>query len=177
MELGQDGNIAALTFPIYVHFYFVKKWRLYYMNEKFMKEALIEARKSLDLDEVPVGAIIVNNGKILARAHNLKNKNNSSLAHAEMLVIEEASRKLQNWRLNNCDIYVTLEPCPMCASAIKQSRISNIYYGAKSSNINNHKIFEMICENRDNNFSIKYFSGLKENESLILLRKFFKSKR
>ena len=147
------------------------------MHEKFMKEALIEAEKSLAFDEVPVGAVIVRNEKILARAHNLKNKSNSSLAHAEILAINKASKKIQNWRLNDCDIYVTLEPCPMCASAIKQSRIKNIYYGVKSTNMNNHKIFEMICENKDNNSPVKYYSGLKKNECLILLSEFFTRKR
>ncbi len=147
------------------------------MHEKFMKEALIEAEKSLAFDEVPVGAVIVRNEKILARAHNLKNKSNSSLAHAEILAINKASKKIQNWRLNDCDIYVTLEPCPMCASAIKQSRIKNIYYGVESTNMNNHKIFEMICENKDNNSPVKYYSGLKKNECLILLSEFFTRKR
>lgn len=147
------------------------------MHEKFMKEALIEAEKALAFDEVPVGAVIVRNEKILARAHNLKNKSNSSLAHAEILAINKASKKIQNWRLNDCDIYVTLEPCPMCASAIKQSRIKNIYYGVESTNMNNHKIFEMICENKDNNSPVKYYSGLKKNECLILLSEFFTRKR
>lgn len=147
------------------------------MHEKFMKEALIEAEKSFAFDEVPVGAVIVRNEKILARAHNLKNKSNSSLAHAEILAINKASKKIQNWRLNDCDIYVTLEPCPMCASAIKQSRIKNIYYGLESTNMNNHKIFEMICENKDNNSPVKYYSGLKKNECLILLSEFFTRKR
>lgn len=147
------------------------------MHEKFMKEALIEAEKSFAFDEVPVGAVIVRNKKILARAHNLKNKSNSSLAHAEILAINKASKKIQNWRLNDCDIYVTLEPCPMCASAIKQSRIKNIYYGVESTNMNNHKIFEMICENKDNNSPVKYYSGLKKNECLILLSEFFTRKR
>lgn len=147
------------------------------MHEKFMKEALIEAEKSFAFDELPVGAVIVRNEKILARAHNLKNKSNSSLAHAEILAINKASKKIQNWRLNDCDIYVTLEPCPMCASAIKQSRIKNIYYGVESTNMNNHKIFEMICENKDNNSPVKYYSGLKKNECLILLSEFFTRKR
>ena len=147
------------------------------MHEKFMKEALIEAEKSFAFDEVPVGAVIVRNEKILARAHNLKNKSNSSLAHAEILAINKASKKIQNWRLNDCDIYVTLEPCPMCASAIKQSRIKNIYYGVACTNMNNHKIFEMICENKDNNSPVKYYSGLKKNECLILLSEFFTRKR
>ena len=131
------------------------------MHEKFMKEALIEAKKSLEIDEVPIGAVIVKNDKILARAHNLKNQSNSSLAHAEIIAINIACKKLQNWRLNDCDIYITLEPCPMCASAIKQSRISRIYYGVESSNANNHRIFEMICKNKDN-------TGFQVNSGQVL---------
>ena len=139
MELGQDGNIAALTYPIYVHFYFDQKWVIK-MHEKFMIEAIKEANKSLEINEVPVGAVIVKNGKIISRGHNIKEKKQSSLAHAEIIAIEKATRKVKNWRLIDCDIYVTLEPCPMCASAIKQSRIKKIYYGAESTDNNNHKI-------------------------------------
>ena len=146
-------------------------------DEKYMKEAIKQAKKAYKIDEVPIGAVIVKNDKILARAHNLKNQSNSSLAHAEIIAINIACKKLQNWRLNDCDIYITLEPCPMCASAIKQSRISRIYYGVESSNANNHRIFEMICKNKDNNSSIEYYSGLKKNECLVLLNKFFNSKR
>ena len=100
------------------------------MHEKFMIEAIKEANKSLEINEVPVGAVIVKNGKIISRGHNIKEKKQSSLAHAEIIAIEKATRKVKNWRLIDCDIYVTLEPCPMCASAIKQSRIKKIYYGA-----------------------------------------------
>ena len=146
------------------------------MHEKFMKEALIEAEKSFAFDEVPVGAVIVRNEKILARAHNLKNKSNSSLAHAEILAINKASKKIQNWRLNDCDIYVTLEPCPMCASAIKQSRIKKIYYGASTTK-NNHKIFESICNTIDNNNKLDYEADLMKLECTESLKKFFKKKR
>ena len=120
MELGQDGNIAALTYPIYVHFYFDQKWVIK-MHEKFMIEAIKEANKSLEINEVPVGAVIVKNGKIISRGHNIKEKKQSSLAHAEIIAIEKATRKVKNWRLIDCDIYVTLEPCPMCASADRKS--------------------------------------------------------
>lgn len=101
------------------------------MNNKFMKEALKEALKAYKKDEVPVGAVIVKDGKIIARAHNLREKNKSSLAHAEILCINKACRKTDSWRLDGCDMYVTLEPCAMCAGALTQSRINKVYIGAK----------------------------------------------
>lgn len=95
----------------------------------FMDLALAEAQKAYDLDEVPVGAVIVKDGEVIARAYNMKETKKISTAHAEILAIEEASRAIGDWRLNGCDMYVTLEPCAMCASAIAQSRISNLYIG------------------------------------------------
>lgn len=95
----------------------------------FMDLALAEAQKAYDLDEVPVGAVIVKDGEVIAKAYNMKETKKISTAHAEILAIEEASRAIGDWRLNGCDMYVTLEPCAMCASAIAQSRISNLYIG------------------------------------------------
>ena len=103
------------------------------MNNKFMKEALKEAKKAYVKEEVPVGAIIVKDDKIIARAHNLREKENLSLAHAEILCIKKACKKLNSWRLDGCDMYVTLEPCAMCAGALTQSRIHKVYIGAKDS--------------------------------------------
>jgi Cytosine/adenosine deaminases len=94
-----------------------------------MLEAIHEAKRSLILKEVPVGAVIVKEGKIIARAHNLRETLKDPTAHAEILAIKKASEALQNWRLSGCSMYVTLEPCPMCAGAILQSRISNLYIG------------------------------------------------
>jgi len=96
---------------------------------EFMKEALREAERALLLKEVPVGAVIVKDNKIIARAHNLKETLMDPTAHAEVLAIREASIKMGNWRLTDCDMYVTLEPCAMCASTIAQARISNLYIG------------------------------------------------
>ena len=96
----------------------------------FMDEALMEAQKAFDMGEVPVGAVIVKDNKIIGRGFNKKEILNSVVAHAEIMAIEDASRNLNNWRLNDCIMYVTLEPCPMCAGAILQSRISKIYIGA-----------------------------------------------
>lgn len=144
------------------------------MKEKYMKIALEEAKKSFKKREVPVGCVIVSNNKIIAKAHNLKEKKKSSLAHAELIAIARANKKIKNWRLNDCDIYITMEPCPMCASAIKQSRISNVYYGVKNKN---NKETTSILESIDINNPISVKSGLLENECKVLVQDFFKGKR
>ena len=99
------------------------------MEEKWMKEALKEAKKAYEKQEIPVGAVIVKENKIIARGHNLKETKKTALAHAEIIAIQKANKKLDNWRLLDCDIYVTLEPCPMCLGAIASSRIKNVYIG------------------------------------------------
>ncbi|MCY6372698.1 nucleoside deaminase [Clostridium ganghwense] len=99
------------------------------MNKIFMKKALEEAKTAEYLNEVPVGAVIVREGKIIASAHNLRETLKDSTAHAEVIAIKKASEILNNWRLNECEMYVTLEPCPMCAGAILQSRIRKLYIG------------------------------------------------
>lgn len=98
-------------------------------KERFMKEALKEAKKARDKLEVPVGAVIVKDGKIIARGYNQKETKKDTIKHAEIIAIEKASKKLDSWRLNDCEMYVTLEPCPMCAGAIINSRIRKIYIG------------------------------------------------
>lgn len=95
----------------------------------YMDLALEEANKALKKGEVPIGAVIVKGGKVIGRGHNLKETNKDPIAHAEIIAIKDACKNLDTWRLNGCEIYVTLEPCPMCASAIVQSRISKIYIG------------------------------------------------
>lgn len=100
------------------------------MQEKFMKEALKEARKAYEKEEIPIGAVIVKEGEIIARGHNEKETKKNTLKHAELIAIEKASKKLDSWRLQDCDLYVTLEPCPMCMGAILNARIKNLYFGA-----------------------------------------------
>ena len=100
------------------------------MQEKYMKMALKEAQKAYDKEEIPVGAIIVKDDKIIAKAHNLKEIKNDTTMHAEILAIQKASKKLNSWRLEDCEMYVTLEPCSMCAGALIQSRIKKVYIGA-----------------------------------------------
>ena len=143
------------------------------INEKFMKEALKEAQKAYKKLEVPVGAIIVKDGKIVARAHNLKETKNDTIKHAEILAIEKASKKLSNWRLIDCEMYVTLEPCPMCAGAIVNSRIKKVNIGAMDEKTG-------ACGSKlnllqDFNFDTKVDMeiGILENECRELLQKFF----
>ncbi len=97
---------------------------------KFMIAALKEAQKAYDIKEVPVGCVIVKNNKIIARAHNKRETSQNTIGHAEILAIQKACKKIGSWRLNDCDLYVTLEPCSMCSGAIIQSRIKNLYFGA-----------------------------------------------
>ena len=98
-------------------------------KEKYMSQALKEAKKAYEKDEIPVGAIIVKNNKIIARAHNLKESKKNAICHAEILAIQKACKKLNSWRLNDCQMYVTLEPCSMCAGALINSRIDKVYIG------------------------------------------------
>ena len=100
------------------------------VREKFMKEALKEAKKAYEKGETPIGAVIVKDGKIIARGHNKRETKKNALCHAEIIAINKACKKLGGWRLFQCDMYVTLEPCLMCAGAIVQSRIKNLYFGA-----------------------------------------------
>jgi len=99
-------------------------------DEYFMKEAIEEAKKAEELNEVPIGAVIVIDGEIVARAHNLRESEQNAVAHAELLAINQACRDLGSWRLENSTLYVTLEPCPMCAGAIILSRVKRVVYGA-----------------------------------------------
>ena len=122
------------------------------MNEYYMKMALKLAKKALKYNEVPVGAIIIKDGKIIAKAYNKKEKTHNVTKHAEIIAISKACKKLKNWRLENCEMYVTMEPCMMCSGAIEQSRLKKIVYGVKNDNygyvhnLKNIKIISQICE-------------------------------
>ena len=146
-------------------------------NDFFMSIALKEAQKAYYKNEVPVGAVIVYKNKIIAKAHNLKEKKKNIMAHAEMIAIQKAEKKLKNWRLYECKIYVTLEPCPMCASAIQQSRIAEVYFALENNEQYTRKIVEKIFSTTDNNSPIPLFKGNLEKESRELLSRFFKEKR
>lgn len=146
-------------------------------NEKYMKMAMEEAKKALKYDEVPIGAVIVRDEEVIAKAFNQKNTMNIVTKHAEILAIEEANRTLNNWRLAGCDIYITLEPCPMCMAAIQQARISNVYYGIENSDKANRNIIELISKSSNTNPQVFIYGGFMEESISLLLTSFFKNKR
>ena len=145
------------------------------MNE-FMKVALEEANIAYSNNEVPVGAVIVKDNKIIAKAHNLKRNSNNIMNHAEIIAIMEASEYLGDWRLVDCDMYVTLEPCPMCAGAINQSRIRTIYVGSDSNITSNKKIVEEILQNNNYNHKVDIVYT-KNKDCSQILTSFFADKR
>lgn len=147
------------------------------MNLEYMNLAYKEAQKALKNNEVPVGAVIVKNDEVIAKAYNKKEKRNCALEHAEMIAIRKASKKLNNWRLEDCDIYITLAPCPMCASALKQARIKNIYCGLSNLDENTQKIVENILNTSDINPKVNFKSDLSPESVDKLLKLFFKGKR
>ncbi len=142
-----------------------------------MDQAYCEALKAFETNEVPVGAVIVENGKIIARGYNQKESKNSAIYHAEIIAILEACQKKNNWRLENCDIYITLEPCPMCASAIKQSRINNVYCGLSNLDKNNSVLVEKIFEADKINPKINFYSDLDAERIKKLMQNFFDIQR
>ena len=144
---------------------------------KFMKEAIKEAKKAELIDEVPIGCVIVKDGKIISRGHNIRETKQNPIGHAEIVAITKASKKLSGWRLDGCDIYITLEPCIMCSGAIIQSRIKHIYFGAFDpkggaigSSIN-------VLEASNINHHPEVTSGVLREECSSLLTNYFKNKR
>ena len=147
------------------------------MNQKYLDLAFEYAEKAFECDEVPIGAVIVKNNHIISFGYNLKEKNQSVLDHAELIAIKEAEKVLGNWRLDDCDLYVTLDPCPMCASAIKQSRIKNVYSALNNSDINNINIIQNIFQNDIINPKVHFESNLDVDRAKKLLNDFFKKQR
>lgn len=143
------------------------------MEEKFMQEALKDAKKAYDKLEIPVGAVIVKNGKIIARAHNLKETKQTATAHAEILAIQKANKKLNNWRLIDCDMYVTLEPCNMCMGAIVSSRIKNIYIGT----LDQKKVEKIDIQKYKEEYDVNIKYGICGAECEAILKEFFKDLR
>jgi tRNA(adenine34) deaminase len=143
-----------------------------------MDEALKEADKAYREDEVPIGAVIVDDkGNILARAHNQKEKVNNPCGHAEILAIMEASKKLSSWRLTNCALYVTLEPCPMCLSAMVQARIGKLFFGAYDPKGGALSLNYNFYKDRKLNHAFPVLGGLRHFECSKILSTFFKEKR
>ena len=146
------------------------------LHEKWMELALDEARLAAKIGEVPVGAVIVSNGEVIAKTHNLCETNRSATAHAELLAIEEASKKLSSWRLSNCTLYVTLEPCPMCTGAAINARIPKIVFSAKDPRAGAcGSLVDLPSYPLEAHPEIT--SGILQEESLALLRNFFEKIR
>jgi len=145
-------------------------------HEDYMRLALLEAEKARKAGEVPVGAVIVKDGLVIAKTHNLREVKNSALAHAEILAINKANEVLNSWRLDSCSMYVTIEPCPMCAGAIIQSRIKEVFYGAKDYKSGSH---ESIVDLFDKPFNHKVHvtSGILEKECAEIMSGFFRELR
>lgn len=146
-------------------------------KEKFMMEALKEAKKAYDKLEVPVGAVIVKEGKIIARAHNLKETKTDTTKHAEILAIQKASRKLKSWRLLDCDMYVTLEPCSMCAGAMINSRIRKIYIGTQDAKTGAVGSVFNLFNDYTFNHKVEAETGILKDECENILQQFFKDLR
>ena len=146
-------------------------------KEYYMKQALKEAEKAYRKLEVPVGAVIVKDGKIIARAHNQKETKTDTTKHAEILAIQKASKKLETWRLIDCEMYVTLEPCSMCAGAIINSRIKKVYIGAMDEKTGAVGSVLNLFEDYTFNHKVEAETGVMEKECQEHLKKFFKELR
>ncbi len=142
-----------------------------------MKEALKQAQKAYDKLEVPVGAVIVKDGKIIAKAYNQKEYKNDTTNHAEILAIKKASKKLGSWRLIDCDMYVTLEPCSMCAGALIQSRIRKVYIGALDAKTGACGSVLNLLQDYEFNHKVDVETGILEDECEAILKNFFKKLR
>jgi len=146
-------------------------------KEYYMNQALKEAEKAYQKLEVPVGAIIVKDGKIIARAYNQKEMKTDTTKHAEILAIQKASKKLKSWRLIDCEMYVTLEPCTMCSGAIINSRVKKLYIGAMDQKTGAAGSVLNIFEDYKFNHIVEVEKGIKKEECENILKKFFKELR
>ena len=144
---------------------------------KFMNIALKEAKKNIGKNDIPIGALIVKNGKIISFAHNKKEKNKISTYHAEILAIEKACKKLKSWYLNDCTLYVTLEPCMMCCGAILQSRIKRVVYATENPKFGYAESLGNLLQDKKNNHYVEITSGILKKESSDLLIDYFKEIR
>lgn len=141
-----------------------------------MKLALLEAQKAAQKGEVPVGAVIVKDGQVIALGRNMREEKQNALSHAEIEAINNACKKLSSWRLDGCEMYVTLEPCPMCAGAIINSRISTLVFGAYDSKAGSIDSVINLCD-YPYNHKPEIYGGIMEDECLEILQKFFKNLR
>lgn len=147
------------------------------IDEKYMKEALRQAKKAAAIAEVPIGCIIVYQDKIIARGYNKRNTQKTTLGHAEISAIQKASKKLGDWRLEDCTMYITLEPCPMCAGAIVQARIPRVVIGAMNPKAGCAGSVLNILQERRFNHQVEMTSGVLEEECQKMMKDFFKQLR
>lgn len=141
------------------------------MADKFMQAALKCAQKAMDEGEVPIGAVVVCDGKIISRGHNRRTKRQIATAHAEIEAIEKACKKLKSWRIPECEIYVTLEPCPMCLGAMLNARIKKVYYGAPEGK--GRSMTAQLAASNLVNHTIEVEGGVMESECAAILSAFF----
>lgn len=146
-------------------------------KEYYMKEALIEAKKAELMGEVPIGAVVVLEGEIIGRGHNVREFSNDATTHAEMIAIREANRAIDSWRLETAQLFVTLEPCPMCSGAILLSRIPEVYYGAKDSKGGTVGSLMNLLQDSRFNHSCHVETGILEEETGSILTDFFRNIR
>ncbi|MBU5678182.1 tRNA adenosine(34) deaminase TadA [Alkaliphilus sp. MSJ-5] len=147
------------------------------LEEKFMLLAIEEAKKAFNKKEVPIGAIIVKENEVIARAHNLRETSKNAISHAELIAIQDACNLLGGWRLTDCTLYVTIEPCPMCAGAILQSRIKKVVIGAMDAKAGACGSILNLLNNPKFNHQTEIETGVLEEECSQLMKKFFKSLR
>jgi len=147
------------------------------VQEKYMKEALKQAKKALALGEVPIGCVIVHEGKIIGRGYNRRNTDKNTLAHAEITAINKASKKIGDWRLEECTLYVTLEPCQMCAGAIVQARVTEVVMGCMNPKAGCGGSILNILEMPEFNHQVKVTRGVLEEPCSAILKEFFTSLR
>ncbi|WP_404456932.1 tRNA adenosine(34) deaminase TadA [Oceanobacillus kapialis] len=147
------------------------------MDEKYMYEAMKQAKKAGAKREVPIGAVIVFQDEVIATGFNEREASQTTLSHAELIAIEEANKKIGSWRLEDCTLYVTLEPCPMCAGAIVQSRIKRVVYGAPDPKAGCAGTLMNLLEEERFNHQVEVTSGVLEEECGSLLRDFFRGLR
>ncbi len=146
-------------------------------KDKFMKEAIKEAKKAYGKLEVPIGAVIVKDGKIIARGHNQKEEKADTTMHAEIIAIKKASKKIGAWRLNGCEMYITLEPCPMCAGAIINARLDKIYIGTMDEKNGACGSVTNVLEEYKQNYKVQKEEGIHQKECEEIIKNFFKELR
>ena len=142
-------------------------------DEKFMKQALLQAKKAKELGEVPIGCVIVQDGKVIGRGYNRRNTDKSTLSHAEITAIRKASKKLNDWRLEDCTLYVTLEPCQMCAGAIVQARVKEVVIGAMNPKAGCAGSILNLFAMKQFNHQVQTTYGVCEAECSQILKQFF----